>query len=79
MSQAISSGDIQAVNYFVSQRYIEALEKLASASNQKVLMMPVEASAVLGSLGGITELARAAFGGSVGEKGQSQGQGPWSR
>ncbi len=83
VSQAISSGDIQAVNYFVAQRYIEALEKLASAPNQKVLMMPVEASAVLGSLGGITELAKAAFGGG-GEKGQSQGGqpgqgGPWTR
>jgi len=82
VSQAIATGDIQAVNYFVAQRYIEALEKLASAPNQKVLMMPVEASAVLGSLGGITELAKAAFGGG-GEKGQSQagqGQGgPWTR
>lgn len=81
VSQAIATGDIQAVNYFVAQRYIQALEKLASAPNQKVLMMPVEASAVLGSLGGITELAKAAFGG--GDKGQSQagqGQGgPWTR
>jgi len=80
VSQAIATGDIQAVNYFVAQRYIAALEKLASAPNQKVLMMPVEASAVLGSLGGITELAKAAFGGAGGgEKGQSQGQGPWTR
>jgi regulator of protease activity HflC (stomatin/prohibitin superfamily) len=77
VSQAIASGDIQAVNYFVAQRYIEALEKLASAPNQKVLMMPVEASAVLGSLGGITELAKSAFG-TTSEK-PAQGQGPWTR
>ncbi|MFN4282944.1 MAG: SPFH domain-containing protein [Alphaproteobacteria bacterium] len=82
VSQAIAAGDIQAVNYFVAQRYIVALEKLASAPNQKVLMMPVEASAVLGSLGGITELARSAFGPGGGDKaqgGQPQGQGPWTR
>ena len=77
VSQAIASGDIQAVNYFVAQRYIEALEKLASAPNQKVLMMPVEASAVLGSLGGITELAKSAFG-TTSDK-PAQGQGPWTR
>ena len=79
VSQAIATGDIQAVNYFVAQRYIEALEKLASAPNQKVLMMPVEASAVLGSLGGITELAKSAFGPGGGDKAQPQGQSPWTR
>ena len=77
VSQAIAAGNIQAVNYFVAQRYIVALEKLASAPNQKVLMMPVEASAVLGSLGGITELAKSAFG-TTSEK-PAQGQGPWTR
>jgi regulator of protease activity HflC (stomatin/prohibitin superfamily) len=80
VSQAIAGGNIQAINYFVAQRYIGALEKLASAPNQKVLMMPLEASAVIGSLAGITELAKSAFGapGAAGDKPQ-QGPGPWTR
>ena len=61
VSQAIASGSIQAVNYFVAQRYVEALEKLASAPNQKVLMLPVEAASVIGSIGGVAELAREAM------------------
>ncbi len=63
VSVAIAEGDIQAVNYFVATKYVSALEKIASAPNQKVLMLPVEAASVIGSIGGIAELARAAFGG----------------
>jgi regulator of protease activity HflC (stomatin/prohibitin superfamily) len=77
VSQAISSGNLQAVNYFVAQRYIEALEKLASAPNQKVLLMPLEASSVIGSLAGIAEIAKNTFGGDAQSK--PQGQGPWTR
>ena len=62
VSKAIASGDVQALNYFVAQRYTQALQALASAPNQKVLMLPVEATALLGSLGGIAELAKATFG-----------------
>ncbi len=61
LSVAISNGDIQAVNYFVAEKYVEALKELASAPNQKVLMMPIEASSVIGSIGGITELAKSAM------------------
>ncbi len=61
VSEAIASGDIQSVNYFVAQRYIEAIGNLASAPNQRVILFPVEASNVIGSLGGIAELAREAF------------------
>ena len=64
VSQAIASGDIQAINYFVAQGYTKALEKIASAPNQKVLMLPIEATALIGSIGGIAELARTAFGGN---------------
>ena len=64
VSDAIASGDIQAINYFVAQRYAEALEKVASADNQKVIMMPLEAASLIGSIAGIAELSRAAFGGS---------------
>ena len=61
VSEAIAKGDVQAINYFVANNYVGALEKLASAPNQKVLMLPVEASGILGSLAGITEIAREAF------------------
>ncbi len=62
VSAAIKDGNVQAINYFVAQKYIEALGKIASADNQKVILMPLEASNVLGSIAGITELARASFG-----------------
>ncbi len=62
VSEAIASGDVQAVNYFVANRYVEALEKVASAPNQKLVMMPLEAGNVIGALGGIGELAKQTFG-----------------
>ncbi len=61
VSEAIAAGDIQSVNYFVAQRYIEAIGNLAAAPNQRVILFPVEASNIIGSLGGIAELARSAF------------------
>jgi len=62
VSKAIAAGNIQAVNYFVAQKYVEALRDIASAPSQKVIMMPLEASQILGALGGIGELAKATFG-----------------
>jgi len=62
VSTAIAAGDVQAINYFVAQRYTEALEKVASAPNQKVLMLPVEAASLIGSLTGIAEIAKSTFG-----------------
>ena len=64
VSEAIAKGDIQAINYFVAQRYIESLKDVASAENSKVIFMPLEASSVIGSLGGIAELAKNTFKGS---------------
>lgn len=61
MSKAISNGDVQAVNYFVAVQYIEALKALATSDNQKVLMMPLDATNVMGSLRGISELSRAIY------------------
>jgi regulator of protease activity HflC (stomatin/prohibitin superfamily) len=61
VSKAIASGDVQAINYFVAQKYTQALEAIASAPNQKVLMMPVEASSLIGSLTGIAEIAKETF------------------
>ena len=62
VSEAIANGDVQAVNYFVANKYVETLGQLASARNQKVLMLPVEAASVIGSIGGIADIAREAFG-----------------
>jgi regulator of protease activity HflC (stomatin/prohibitin superfamily) len=60
VSAAIAEGDVQAVNYFVAQKYVEALQSFATGPNQKTLLLPVEATGILGSLAGITELAKAA-------------------
>jgi len=66
VSEAIAAGNVQAINYFVAQRYVEAIQALASAPNQKVLFLPLEASNVIGALGGIAEIARETFGGGDG-------------
>jgi regulator of protease activity HflC (stomatin/prohibitin superfamily) len=62
VSTAIAQGDVQAINYFVANNYIKALEGLARSPNQKVLMLPVEAASVIGAIGGIAEIAKEAFG-----------------
>lgn len=61
MSTAIAQGNVQAINYFVAQKYIEALQGIAQADNQKLVFMPLEASSVIGSIGGIAELAKDAL------------------
>jgi len=58
VSEAIAKGDIQAINYFVAQKYIESLKDIATADNSKLILMPLEASSVIGALGGIAELAK---------------------
>lgn len=64
VSDAIAKGDIQAINYFVAQKYVEALKEFAHSPNQKLLLLPMETTGVLGSLAGITELAKGIGGGS---------------
>ena len=61
VSEAIAGGNVQAINYFVAQKYIEAFKALAEAPNQKFVMMPMESAGVIGSLGGIAELAKEAL------------------
>jgi regulator of protease activity HflC (stomatin/prohibitin superfamily) len=63
VSEAIAKGDVHAINYFVANNYVKALEQIAKSPNQKVLMMPLEASSVISSLAGIAEIAGAAFSG----------------
>lgn len=61
VSEAIAKGDVQAINYFVAQKYIESLKDVATANNSKLIFMPLEASSVIGALGGIGELAKEAL------------------
>jgi regulator of protease activity HflC (stomatin/prohibitin superfamily) len=61
VSQAIAQGDVQAINYFVAQKYVEALKEFANSPNQKVFMMPMESAGLLGALGGIVEIAKDAL------------------
>ena len=60
VSQAIAKGDVQAVNYFVATKYIEALARIATSPNEKLVLMPLEAASVIGAIGGIAELAKKA-------------------
>jgi len=62
VSQAIADGNVAAMNYFVAQKYVEAFGKFAESPNQKLVFMPMEASGVIASLGGIADLARQALG-----------------
>jgi regulator of protease activity HflC (stomatin/prohibitin superfamily) len=62
VSEAIAAGNVQAINYFVANNYIKALESISKSPNQKLLMLPVEAGNVIGALGGIAEIARETFG-----------------
>ncbi len=61
VSQAIAGGDVRAINYFVAQKYTEAIGRLAAADNQRVILMPLESASLIGALGGISEIAREVF------------------
>ena len=58
VSSAIASGDIQAINYFVAQKYTDALQQIGAANNSKVVLMPLDASSLMGSIAGISELIK---------------------
>ena len=66
VSSAIAQGDVKAINYFIAQKYIEALESFAQSPSQKLVFMPLEASGVIGAVGGIAEIVRDTFGGDSG-------------
>ena len=74
VSDAISKGNVQAINYFIANNYVKALESLAKAPNQKVIMMPLDASSVIGSVAGLAQITAEAFGGG----GQGSTQPPGS-
>jgi regulator of protease activity HflC (stomatin/prohibitin superfamily) len=62
VSAALAKGNVQALNYFIADKYIKAFAEFAHSPNQKILMMPVEATGILGSLSGIAEIAKSSFG-----------------
>jgi regulator of protease activity HflC (stomatin/prohibitin superfamily) len=62
VSEAIAGGNTQAINYFVAQKYVEAISQFATSPNAKTILFPVEATALIGTLGGIGELAKDALG-----------------
>lgn len=72
VSQAISEGNQQAINYFVAQKYVDALGKLAESNNNKVMMIPLEASSVLGSIAGIAEISKDLVGGEASTAGSER-------
>jgi regulator of protease activity HflC (stomatin/prohibitin superfamily) len=59
VSEAISKGDVNAINYFIAQKYTDALKTIGTAENQKLIMLPLEATSLIGSIGGIAEVAKA--------------------
>lgn len=61
VSDAISSGNTQAINYFVANNYVDALKAIGTAENQKIVLLPMEATSILGSLAGIGEIAKETF------------------
>jgi regulator of protease activity HflC (stomatin/prohibitin superfamily) len=62
VSQAVGTGSAQAVNYFVAQKYVEAFKALAESSNQKLVLMPMEATSLVSTISGISEVVKDAFG-----------------
>lgn len=58
VSKAIANGDPQAINYFIAQQYVETLGKFADSKNEKLVFMPLEASGVIGALGGMTDMLK---------------------
>jgi regulator of protease activity HflC (stomatin/prohibitin superfamily) len=65
VSDAIASGNVQALNYFVAMKYVDALQHIASAPNEKILFMPLDAIGVMSALGGMSELAKEALGSAL--------------
>ncbi|WLR91772.1 SPFH domain-containing protein [Shinella zoogloeoides] len=72
VSEAIAAGDVQAINYFIAQKYTEAMAAIGKAPNSKIVLMPMEASSLIGSLGGIGAIAKEVFGDGSAPAGNAQ-------
>jgi regulator of protease activity HflC (stomatin/prohibitin superfamily) len=64
VSEAIAKGDVNAINYVVAQRYVDAFAKLAESPQQKTVIVPAEMSSMIGSIAGVSELLNGARGGA---------------
>ncbi len=78
LSDAIAKGDLAAVNYLIAEKYVGAFSKLATAPNQKVVIIPAEMSGFVGTLGGIAEIAKSALSGSDAPARSETAKRPWS-
>lgn len=61
VSEAIANGNAQAINYFIAQKYVDAVSQFATSPNAKTILFPVEATQLIGTLGGIGEIAKDAL------------------
>lgn len=78
VSDAIGKGDLSAVNYLIAEKYVSAFAKLATAPNQKVVIVPAEMGGLVGTLGGIAELAKSALGNGNAGKSEDAPRRPWA-
>ncbi len=76
VSSAIAEGDVNAINYFVAQKYVDALGQFANSPNQKTFFLPVEASGVIGAIGGIAEIAKDSLAEREAKR-EERRRGPW--
>ena len=76
----MASGDVRALNYFVAQKYVEALNTIGAAHNTKLVMVPLDVAGVVGAIAGIAELTREAgiARPAAGAAGGASGGGPWA-
>jgi len=72
VSEAIANGEIAAINYFVAEKYVRAIDSLAKSPNQKTFIMPMDMAGITGAIAGIAEVARSAIGGDGGGSGRSE-------
>ncbi|MBV8567224.1 MAG: SPFH/Band 7/PHB domain protein [Methylobacteriaceae bacterium] len=74
VSEAISRGDLAAINYFIAEKYVQALAAVAASPNQKTLILPAEMAALIGTFAGIAEIGRSALGEAVAEEARRPGR-----
>jgi len=72
VSKAISEGDVNAINYFVAQKYVDAIRDISVAKNSKLIFAPLDSSSIIGAIGGIAELTRDAFAKQKEDTGQKE-------
>jgi regulator of protease activity HflC (stomatin/prohibitin superfamily) len=77
VSEAVAQGSVQAINYFLGQKYVEALTAFAQSQNQKLLILPAEFGSLAGTLAGVAEIAKSALGEAAKGNGTAPPHRPW--